>query len=467
MQLPTYLFSLPSIIRTVIFIIFLFLLLLVPNSSFAHSQTQVIEMTSEGFIPSEVTIDQNQSVIFINKDKKAHWPASNPHPTHDLYPEFDPQLPIESGKSWAFKPKKVGEWKYHDHLNPHIGGTLKVIGEATNQPVGWIENLKKTIQNFFTKFKKVFEPKIVLDSSKFISIPAKEQIIQLEKYANSSSAEKVWQFIKDTYKDQAGSSGNIHDLAHLAGGLLFEKLDFNGITKCSPEFAFGCFHGFLDKAFAKNLDHLADAHDACLKLSPDLSGPAASCIHGIGHGVASFYQLRDLQKSLTSCRMLISGQQYCFDGVLMEYVRSAPIDFYKKDNPLYPCDDLENRFGYAYSESCGRNQPTMLMSRFNFGFDDIVKICLNSESKPFKQACFDSLGFSLASSADSEQITKGCQKIGVEEYINRCSKAAAGELVFQQVPGWMEKSKAVCSQLENNQECSEHVKRLIKEYHRS
>ena len=88
-----------------------------PNAM-AHSEVRVIEMTSSGFSPSEIMLDEDSSVIFVNKDKESRWPASNTHPTHELYSEFDPKKPILPGESWVFKPKKVGEWKYHDHLSP-------------------------------------------------------------------------------------------------------------------------------------------------------------------------------------------------------------------------------------------------------------------------------------------------------------------------------------------------------------
>lgn len=151
----------------------------------------------------------------------------------------------------------------------------------------------------------------------------------------------------------------------------------------------------------------------------------------------------------------------------MEFVRSAPEAFFKKDDPLYPCNSLEKEYGYAYSFACGRNQASLLMSRFQMGFDEVVNICLNSSSTPFKQACFDSLGFSLAATGDVEKIIGGCQKIGVAEFMARCSKAAAGELVFQEVPGWNEKSKAVCeASSQGKDDCLQNVDRIIKEYNR-
>ena len=97
-----------------------------PNSLFrlsgvsAHSQTQVIEMIKGGFEPSSITIDTNTTVIFLNKDEESRWPASNVHPTHELYPEFDPKRAIPPGESWQFKPNRAGEWKFHDHIFPHF-----------------------------------------------------------------------------------------------------------------------------------------------------------------------------------------------------------------------------------------------------------------------------------------------------------------------------------------------------------
>ena len=413
---------------------------------YAHSQPQVIEMTSSGFTPASVTIDQDTAIIFLNKDLRVRWPASNIHPTHGIYPEFDPKRPIEPGKSWSFKPKKAGEWKYHDHLLPHIRGSLKVTSEdglVQEKTSAWLEKIKELVGQFIAKFKSSF------------SLSKKED------------AQKKWENLKQKYKGQAGSSDDIHDQAHLTGSLLYKEKGFSGIGICSAEFAFGCFHGFLDEAFKKDLSKLNEAQAACSKLSPGLTGPVASCIHGIGHGVASFHGTSDLKASLASCRKLTSGGEYCFDGVFMEYVRSAPDDFFKKDDPLYPCNKVEAEFGPTYSFSCGRNQPPLLMSRFKMGFDEVVGVCLTSPSKPFKEACFDALGFSLAASGDGQQIIQGCRKIKVLEYVLRCAKAGAGELVFQEAPGWQEKSEAVCNAiLEGRDDCLKHVDKLILEYGR-
>src|SRR3989344_3164350 len=323
----------------------------------AHSQTQVIEMTANGFEPQNITIDENSAVIFINKDKQARWPASNIHPTHDIYPQFDPKKSIEIGQSWSFKPKKKGEWKYHDHLLPHLRGVIKVTAEegsssTINPPsISLWEQLKKQFDNLFTKiknlvnFQKIVGKKSTLSLSDFKKLTPDKQINEIKLLSQSLGSAKAWEYIKEGFKDEGGSIGNIHDLAHLSGSLLYIEKGFDGIGSCSQDFAFGCYHGFLDEAFKKDLDHLLDAERACLKLGPENSGPVASCIHGIGHGVASFHSTADLKASLSSCRKLTSGREYCFDGVFMEFVRSAPDTFFKADDPLYPCNTLEKEFG--------------------------------------------------------------------------------------------------------------------------
>ena len=440
--------------------------LLLPKNIFAHSQVQIVEMTANGFAPQEITIHEDSTVIFINKDNVAHWPASDIHPTHEIYREFDPKRPIEPDKSWPFKFTKVGKWRMHDHLFPHFRGSITVLKEpGSAQVVSSTPTLWDKIKNFFKKITDKSKPKKIVDATNLVNLPESQQIEKVKEMANGEGAEKTWQKIKDIFKNQSGSSGNIHDLAHLSGNLLYQQKGFEGLGLCTRDFAFGCYHGFLDEAFSKNLDHLLDAQNACLKLGPDNSGPVASCIHGIGHGIASFYSTTDLKKALSSCRKLTTGGEFCFDGVFMEFVRSAPESFFKKDDPLFPCDSLEKDFGYAYSFSCGRNQPSLLMGRFKMGLDQVVDVCRNSDSTLFKQACFDALGFSLAATGDVDRIISGCQKIVDEEFVSRCIKSSAGELVFQDTPMWEEKSDAVCKAIEKgSDDCLKYVERLISEY---
>ena len=85
-----------------------------------------IHMSEDGFSPSTLNIKQGQTVKFINDGKEDHWPASNIHPTHLIYPEFDPKRPISPKESWSFTFNKIGIWRMHDHLYPEFTGTITV-----------------------------------------------------------------------------------------------------------------------------------------------------------------------------------------------------------------------------------------------------------------------------------------------------------------------------------------------------
>lgn len=83
-------------------------------------------MDDNGFMPDSMTIKKGERVVFENKGKEAHWPASNIHPTHLIYPEFDPKNPIKPGENWEFIFQKVGIWRFHDHLFPDFTGSVVV-----------------------------------------------------------------------------------------------------------------------------------------------------------------------------------------------------------------------------------------------------------------------------------------------------------------------------------------------------
>jgi len=466
----------------IIFLLFVTSYLSLVTPVYAHSTIQIVEMVEDGFEPQTLTLDQDSTVLFLNKDKVDRWPASNIHPTHDVYPEFDPQKSIPPGSSWVFKPKKIGEWKFHDHLLPHFRGTI--IVEAEKESSTEVkpdedeegENIFTTVINYIThlyeKFMATFKGINVnfkVSAVDFKKLKAGEQIQALENIFKSKGTEYTWEFLKTTFKGEAGTSGNIHDLAHLLGSLMYEKGGFEAITFCTSEYAFGCYHGFLDKAFEKNLDNLSQAEIACSKLGPINSGPVASCIHGIGHGVASFYNTSDIKASLLACNKLKNGSNFCHDGVFMEFARGASSDFYPESDRLSPCSTLREEFGDTYSFACGRNQPEILMQRFKYSFEEVIDVCLLSDDKEFKNACFDTLGFKLASnSSSSDGIIAGCSKISDVELMAKCVTAAAGELIFQEVPGWQTKAPFVCNSLKSPfyESCHQHLQRLIQDYQR-
>ncbi len=93
-----------------------------------NPDTQVFEIVYDGktYSPASLEIKVGDIVFFKNTSNGSFWPASAPHPTHTIYPEFDAKAALKAGSTFEFKFTKVGEWKYHDHLNPSAYGVVKV-----------------------------------------------------------------------------------------------------------------------------------------------------------------------------------------------------------------------------------------------------------------------------------------------------------------------------------------------------
>jgi len=98
-----------------------------------------IVYSPQGFSPKTITVAQGTTVTFVNSSNRPFWPATNVHPTHTKYPGsdiskcstqkgtfFDACEDIDPGKSYSFTFSEVGEWGFHDHLNPTATGTVVV-----------------------------------------------------------------------------------------------------------------------------------------------------------------------------------------------------------------------------------------------------------------------------------------------------------------------------------------------------
>ena len=112
------------LIGLIIIPVLLILANILPTQNAGVSVT--VLMKKDSFDPETITIKKGTTVEFKNVDTLDKWPASNIHPTHTIYPEFDPLQPINPGSSWSFTFNKVGKWSDHDHLDPSIRGTIIV-----------------------------------------------------------------------------------------------------------------------------------------------------------------------------------------------------------------------------------------------------------------------------------------------------------------------------------------------------
>ncbi len=85
-----------------------------------------IILSKDGFTPSNLIIQKNDTVVFTSTRDYSFWPASDKHPAHSEYPEFDARKEILFDSSWEFTFTEIGEWSYHDHLNSTLRGLIIV-----------------------------------------------------------------------------------------------------------------------------------------------------------------------------------------------------------------------------------------------------------------------------------------------------------------------------------------------------
>ena len=88
-----------------------------------------IVLNDEGYQPRYVRISPGTAVTFSTTRDNQHWPASNLHPSHEIYPEFDPKRPLEAGETWTFVFNNEGEWGMHDHIRSYYTGIIYVGGK--------------------------------------------------------------------------------------------------------------------------------------------------------------------------------------------------------------------------------------------------------------------------------------------------------------------------------------------------
>lgn len=96
------------------------------TSTSPNAKTYTITYKDTGFSPTPITINVGDTVTFKNESSRSFWPASDEHPTHTAYPEFDPKKSIPAGSSRSFTFTKKGAWKYHDHRASNFVGLINV-----------------------------------------------------------------------------------------------------------------------------------------------------------------------------------------------------------------------------------------------------------------------------------------------------------------------------------------------------
>ena len=362
------------------FVFFLTLIAVLVFAFFYRSngsaKSHTVVLGENGFEPKEITIEKGDLVVFSTTTGSPFWPASNLHPLHDIYPEFDPKKPVDANATWSFRFTKIGEWEYHNHLFPTHRGKIRVLAKEAAVSR---EALRKNLRNDIEKL----------------------------------GVEIAYQKLKDNFAKETFSLQHLS--VHFFGELLFEELGIKGITLCDDTFAFGCYHGFFTSAIAKEgLLVVSELDKICVEKF-GLMG--LGCPHGIGHGLAEFFGPEKLNEQLAVCETLSwKGPLFgCSGGVFMAH--NFPVEVSQKEAvpkvrelkegaTLEPCLTVPKKFRRA----CFFELTSWWRQVLDKDYLSMGKLCDRLSDSKEKKDCFRGIGSSSAEASEYslEEVVFAC-----------------------------------------------------------
>lgn len=322
-----------------------------------------IVLRADGFHPRTLTIAQGETVRFVSERGKYFWPASDFHPSHTLYPAFDPKKPIPPHESWSFTFTEPGVYKFHDHLAAYYFGVIKVL-DAEGKVV---DRCKEKGGDFECWQNNVF--------------------LALSEHG----VDAAYDTVSKLYTEEPGFVTSCHSITHNIGlaSYQFFLRDTNFIyspkaTACAAGFYHGFMEGYLGAlGDAKKAGALCDEIGKRIgKESPDAR---LQCYHGIGHGavetaIASSGSLGNAQdfirSALAICTEASTGvdERYrcasgLYNGIANFYISGLYGFSVEKYDPLRLCAEQPE----TYKDSCYGNMNSVVLWHAHNDIDAAIK----------------------------------------------------------------------------------------------
>ena len=387
-------------------------LLFLATSCSSQAQEFRLLIYDDGFESKSIEIRQGETIAFENAGEEPHWPASNIHPTHRMYPgsgnencgtdqstaSFDACRGLMPGESYTFTFDFPGVWRFHDHLNPELSGEVSVVEvEGAGDPPE-----PSSVPT------RIYDDNIPEDSPVIF-----QDDVALYSYVRKYGAAKTIQYLYGL-EDQLG---DCHQAAHSTGGFAYEISEAQAFHTCSAECHSGCYHGATEAYFRDHgtLDLAADLAVICSLDLNEFIGH--QCYHGVGHGLMAFSDY-ELFEALGLCDLIPGWESSCYSGVYMENVVGGLAQDqghhtqYLNDDPHFPCSIVSKR----YRLSCYGYQTSRMMQLFDGDFSAIARECSEVEDE-YLRKCFVSMGRDVG----------GVNVNNIRGAINDCNAAAQGE----------------------------------------
>ena len=373
-----------------------------PNKTYAHEENSIeVLMYNDHYEPKDFEIEKGEEVRFINKSESLRWPASNIHPTHEIYSEFDPKEGIQPGETWSFVFTKPGVWKYHDHLNPQIVGNITVTGEPDIEQVSltfkqkfdiWWEDANINLIKFYYSVFPDQQEKALkdIDMRKLV-----EDKTLLSRDIKIFSAETLMKKLLADSGD--GYNFDCHREAHIIGRETFKIIGAKVFELTGSECHSGFYHGAMEELIIEkgeaDLQH--NVEDICNIFTTNFG--SFECFHGVGHGVMAYVDY-NLPEALEICNGFETSfeRSSCAGGVFMENIvagqGNASIEGHQtnwlSDDMQFPCNTSNI---WYQKEQCYLMQTSWMLYKNNYDFEKVSGLC--SEADPeFIKTCYQSYG---------------------------------------------------------------------------
>ena len=338
----------------------------------------------QGFLPGRLDIPAGQQVTFVNNSQKAIWPASNIHPTHEIYPEFQAPRAIEPGQSWTFKFDQAGFWRYHNHLSPDKAGLVVAEGDmaaATREPLA------------FEVPEGEFQDPPELSRKEYVDLFQDDEMLTrfTRRYGPAHTVELL-------EKAEEHIDVFCHDRAHDAGRVAYDLFGAVAFILASHECQAGAFHGATEALFRDRgtVNLTEDVETLCGSASVPFF--YLQCLHGAGHGLMAWtsYELPD---ALELCDEF-SGErdrEACYSGVFMENVvgglsgSMGHFTEYLSEDPHFPCNTIDDR----YLSACYLYHSFRMLNLFEGDYAKVGAACGDAPTAA-QYYCFRSLGRDVA-----------------------------------------------------------------------
>lgn len=302
-------------------------------------ESVVVTLTDKGFVPKVVSIPIGGTVIFKSKVARDYWPASNSHPSHGVYPEFDPKQPVAGNAEWKFRFDKPGVWGFHDHLMPEFLGKVVVTGGTDDAIL-----------------------KCVGETRPGDSVKSECWQFVIQEKVKKGGMDAAFDAVRGWYGSDPVFRVACHDVMHIVGEEAYRAYDADGTLVTRPETSFcgyGFYHGFIETMFAErgygDLAPVKAYCDATRKYN-DINLVHA-CYHGIGH--ASFDNIPGtywgnasamLNEGAKTCEKVFIddvGRERCMSGVTNALANALSARAYKleyKSDVLKICTQLPSHY---------------------------------------------------------------------------------------------------------------------------